>query len=90
MNITGAIVLFASIWFLTLFIVMPIGQRSQEEMGDVVPGTPPGAPHKPAFKRKLVITTLITMALWFACFILITGGFFSRADIETWDSLIRR
>ena len=44
MNLTGGIVLFAVLWFLTLFIVVLIGQRSQQDAGEVVPGTPAGAP----------------------------------------------
>ena len=40
MNITAAIVLFAMIWFMVFFIVLPQRFVSQEEAGSVVPGTP--------------------------------------------------
>ena len=39
MNLTGGIVLYAVLWFLTLFVLLPIGQVSQAEAGEVVPGT---------------------------------------------------
>ncbi|QPH54880.1 DUF1467 family protein [Pontivivens ytuae] len=58
MSITSILVVFAVMWFLTLFVVLPIGQRSQEEDGNVVPGTPAGAPAEPKMKRKVIITTI--------------------------------
>lgn len=64
MTITGAIVLFAVIWFLTLFIMLPIGERSQSEAGEVVPGTPASAPEDAMMKKKLIWTTIVTVILW--------------------------
>lgn len=43
MNLTGGAVLFVVLWFLTLFIVVLIGQRSQQDAGYIVPGTHAGA-----------------------------------------------
>ena len=59
MTITAAIVLFAVIWFLTLFVVLPIGLRTQGEDGEVVPGTPSSAPANPRLRRKFFWVTLI-------------------------------
>jgi len=64
MTITGAIVLFAVIWFLTLFVMLPIGEKSQSEAGEVVPGTPASAPEDAMMKKKLIWTTLVTLVLW--------------------------
>lgn len=89
MNLTGGIVLFVSIWFLTLFVVMPIGQKSQQDVGEVVPGTPAGAPADTKWKRKLLITTLVTAALWGVIATVILGGLITRADIADLDYLIR-
>ncbi|RJL08500.1 DUF1467 family protein [Paracoccus siganidrum] len=89
MNLTGAVVLYASIWFLALFVVMPIGQRSQADLGEVVPGTPPGAPGRLAWRRKLLLTTGITTVLWGIIAWLILGGIVTRAHIENLDHLIR-
>ena len=44
MTVVSAFVLWVIIWFLTLFVVLPIGLTTQEEAGEVVPGTPAGAP----------------------------------------------
>ncbi len=40
MAITSAMVLFAVIWFATLFLILPIRLKTQAEAGDIVPGTP--------------------------------------------------
>ena len=64
MNLTGGIVLFASLWFLTLFCVMPIGQRSQADAGDVIRGTHAGAPAGVNWRRKLLWTTLVSAVLF--------------------------
>lgn len=40
MSLTGGIVLYSILWFLVLFVLLPIGQKSQADMGAVTPGTP--------------------------------------------------
>ncbi|MFN3276523.1 MAG: DUF1467 family protein [Paracoccus sp. (in: a-proteobacteria)] len=89
MNLTGGIVLFASLWFLTLFVVMPIGQRSQADAGEVLAGTHAGAPAGVAWRRKLIWTTLITALMWSAIAYVIFSGAITRADISNLDQLIR-
>ncbi|MEO1490759.1 MAG: DUF1467 family protein [Pseudomonadota bacterium] len=64
MTVTSAIVLFATIWAITFFCVLPFGQVSQQEAGDVEPGTPASAPSDAQIKRKLVITTLTAIAVF--------------------------
>lgn len=74
MTITGAIVLLAVLWFLTLFIVLPIGERSQSEAGDVVPGTPASAPEDAMMKKKLIWTTVVSVILWIIlCAVILSG-----------------
>ncbi|RJL03940.1 DUF1467 family protein [Paracoccus aestuarii] len=89
MNLTGGIVLFASLWFLTLFVVMPIGQQSQADAGAVVPGTHAGAPSGVNWRRKLLWTTAITSLMWAVIAVIIFGGLITRADISNLDQLIR-
>ncbi len=74
MSITSILVVFAVMWFLTLFVVLPIGERSQEEEGDVVPGTPAGAPAEPRMKRKVIITTIwATVLTAVICGVVLSG-----------------
>ena len=82
MNLTGGIVLYAVLWFLVLFLILPIGQRSQADEGHVVPGTHAGAPADPKLKRKALWATLIAGVLWGVCAYIILGGVITREDIE--------
>lgn len=52
MAITSAIVLFAVIWFMLLLIALPMRMKSQEQDGNVVPGTPASAPINPMIGKK--------------------------------------
>ncbi len=38
MTITAAIVLFAVIWFMVLFVTLPVRLRTQGDVGEIVPG----------------------------------------------------
>ncbi|NBC95906.1 MAG: DUF1467 family protein [Deinococcus-Thermus bacterium] len=74
MQITSAIVLFAVIWFLVLFVVLPLNLRTQGEAGEIVPGTPGSAPTDPRLRRKAKIVTAVTVPLWaVACTVIVTG-----------------
>jgi predicted secreted protein len=81
MTITGAIVVFAILWFLTLFMVLPFGVKSQGEHGEVVPGTPASAPEVPMLRRKFRITTLIATVLWAIAMAVIITGAVSLRDL---------
>ena len=84
MNLTGGIVLYAVLWFLVLFVLLPIGQKSQADVGQVTPGTPAGAPHEPKLKKKMLWATLIAALIWAGIAYVILGGVITRADIESW------
>ena len=64
MAVTSALVLLAVVWFMTLFVVMPIGMHTQGDAGEKVRGTHDGAPVHINWKRKLTITTLAALAVW--------------------------
>jgi len=57
------VAIYFVVWWLTLFVVLPIGVRSQQEAGEVTPGSEPGAPAKPNFVRILVLTSLLALAV---------------------------
>ena len=86
MNLTGGIVLYAVLWFLVLFVLLPIGQKSQADMGQVTPGTPAGAPFEPKLKKKMLLATLISAVIWAVIAYVILGGVITRSDIEAWTS----
>ena len=89
MNLTGGIVLYAVLWFVVLFVLLPLGQRSQADMGEVVPGTPPGAPPAPRLGRKILWATVISAVIWAIAAWVILSGVFTYEDVVGWDRLIR-
>jgi len=87
MSITGAVVLYATTWFLTLFCVLPWRTVSQDEAKDIVPGTPPGAPAGEVMKRKAWITTLIATPIWVAIVAVILSGWITIEDLDWFDRM---
>jgi predicted secreted protein len=87
MTITGAVVLFAVIWFVSLLVALPIGIRTQEEAGKVTPGTPSSAPENPRVGRKMLWVTVVTLVLWLPlCAFILWGGVTVR-DLDFWHRM---
>lgn len=61
MTIATSLVLFASIWAIAFFMVLPFGMVSQVDEGDILPGSPASAPANPVIIRKVVITTICAL-----------------------------
>jgi predicted secreted protein len=59
MAITTIIAIYFLVWWVVLFAVLPWGVRSQDETGEVAPGTDPGAPTVHRVWIKLFWTTVI-------------------------------
>lgn len=87
MAITSAIVLYAVIWFLTLFMVLPIRLKSQQDIGEVVPGTPASAPADPQLKKRALIVTLITTVVWAIIFTIIVTETITVRDVDFMNRL---
>jgi predicted secreted protein len=87
MSITSAIVLYAVIWFLTLFVVLPLGVVTQGEAGRVEPGTPEGAPEGAVMARKLRMTTVAATVLWLVVTAVILSGAISVRDFDVMNRL---
>ncbi len=64
MSITGFIILLAVIWFVTLWIMLPIGLRTQEDEGKRITGTQSGAPANFIFWRTFKWTSLVSLIIW--------------------------
>ncbi|MEM1363425.1 MAG: DUF1467 family protein [Pseudomonadota bacterium] len=82
MSITSALVLFAVIWFMVFFVVLPLRLTTQGEAGDIVPGTPASAPADPKLKRKVWITTLWAIGLWILIGGTILSGLITVRDFD--------
>lgn len=83
MSVMSAIALYAIIWFMTMFIVLPFRARTQGEAGEVVPGTPSSAPSDVQMWRKVkLVTAIATVA-----FVVIAGIIMS--EIITFEMIER-
>lgn len=90
MTITAALVLFAVIWFLTLLVVLPVRIKTQGDLGDIVPGTHAGAPEVHHMRKKLWITTGLSVILWAIIAGIIISGVISVRDFDWLNQLETR
>ena len=86
MTITAAIVLFAIIWFMVLFICLPLKVKTQGDSGKVVPGTPESAPETGDLKNKILLVTAITGVLWVISFSIIVSEIIKIEDIDIFNN----
>lgn len=63
-TISTAFAIYFVLWWVTLFLTLPFGVRSQHETGEGAPGTDPGAPVASGMGRKLIWTTLLSAVIF--------------------------
>jgi predicted secreted protein len=63
MSIGSLIALYFIIWWLTLFTVLPFGVRSQQETGETVTGSDPGAPAMMRLGRIVLINSCVALVV---------------------------
>ncbi len=85
MAITSALVLFTIVWFMTLFIVLPIRLKTQADVGKVARGTPSSAPVDPQLKKRALIVTAITVVVWSILMVVILSGVITVEDFDWFD-----
>jgi len=65
MGLEADIAIYLTLWWTTLFAILPIGVRSHAEEGVPVPGGgDPASPVNPNLKRKFVTTTWVSAILF--------------------------
>ena len=69
-QITTGLAIYFVLWWLVLFLTLPFGIRSQHEDGVGAPGTDPGAPAIPNLRRKLLWTTVASVVVFAACYVI--------------------
>ncbi|MBR9825435.1 MAG: DUF1467 family protein [Alphaproteobacteria bacterium] len=77
-GVVNGVVVFLISWWVIIFMMLPIGVRSQEEGGEVVEGSEPGAPQSPMLKKKMWWTTVATSTLWVVYFIITESGLMAQ------------
>ena len=73
---TGFAIYFV-LWWVTLFLTLPFGVRSQHETGEGAPGTDPGAPIASRMVAKLIWTTLISAVIFALAMLAYNAGYLS-------------
>lgn len=88
MNVVSSLVVLAVVWFMTLFVLLPVGLRTQGDEGEAVEGTHAGSPASSfSMKRKLKQVTLVAVPLWAViCAVVIWGGI-TIEDIDVFNRL---
>ena len=71
MTLSFALAIYAIIWWIVLFAMLPIGVRTQEEEGEVAPGTAESAPHKPKLLPKMLATTVVASVVFAVVYVII-------------------
>ena len=66
MSPSNAIVLYLVIWWISLFLFLPLNIKNQK---NVKKGNDPGAPEKPEIRKKFLTTTIFSFFVWIVIFI---------------------
>jgi len=82
MNVISALVLFAVVWFMVLFVTLPLRLRTQGDVGEVVRGTHAGAPADFKPRRTAGLVTIVSAVIWAGLVAIIWSGAVSVADIS--------
>ena len=82
MAITSALVLYAVIWFLVLFVTLPVGLRTQGDENEITEGTQAGAPANFRLKRTMIIVSIAALVVWAIVFTIIVSGAISVRDFD--------
>jgi predicted secreted protein len=64
MSLPLGLAIYFMIWWTVLFAVLPLGVRTQGEEGTIVPGTPESAPAAPRLLRIVILTSLLSLAVF--------------------------
>ena len=87
MGITSAIVMFAVVWWMIFFIVLPLRMVSQGDAGEVVPGTHKSAPADFQIGRKAKITTIWAVGVWIVFATIIISGVVTVRDLDWFNRM---
>lgn len=87
MGIVSGLVLYAVIWFMVLFVVLPLRLETQGDRGEIVPGTQAGAPANLNMKKKARLVTLVSIGLWIVIAGVIFSGVIDVRDYAWFDRL---
>ncbi|CCE05920.1 conserved hypothetical protein [Bradyrhizobium sp. STM 3843] len=76
-TISTWLAIYFVLWWVTLFVTLPFGVRSQHEEGGGAPGTDPGAPTVSLMGRRLLWTTLLSAVIFALALAAYRAGYLS-------------
>lgn len=82
MGWVGGGISFIFIWAFCMLVVLPRGQATQAEQGEIEPGTPPGAPATFRLAPRLLYATLIAAAIWGCVAGVMNAGWITLEDFD--------
>jgi predicted secreted protein len=74
MNLVFALAIYFVCWWIILFAILPFGVTTQQEAGEVSPGTSESAPVAPKLIPKLIATTIASAIIFAFIYWLMEGG----------------
>lgn len=87
MGPVSGLVLFAVIWTVVFFIVLPLRLKTQGEAGKIVPGTHASSPADFNLKRKAKVTTIFAFPIWFVIAVVLLTEAVSVRDIDWFERM---
>lgn len=81
MNLVLAFAIYFVCWWIVLFAILPFGVTTQQETGEVIPGTAESAPVAPKLIPKLFVTTIVTTIIFAFIYWMMVSG------VEILDSI---
>jgi predicted secreted protein len=74
-SISTGFAIYFVLWWIVLFVTLPFGVRSQQEQGEGVPGSDPGAPVASRMGAKLIWTTAISAVIYAMAMLAYSAGY---------------
>jgi len=75
--LSTAFAIYFVLWWVTLFVTLPFGIRSQHEEGGGPPGTDPGAPITSRMGPRLFWNTVLSGAIYALAMLAYNAGYLS-------------
>jgi len=82
MSTLGLMIVFILLWFLSLFLVLPVRMETQEDANSVTPNTQPSVPANPKLLTRMAWATGVAVFLWAICFIVVEYGVVTIDDLN--------
>ncbi len=77
MSAASSFAIYVIIWWLVLFMVLPLGAGKKVDDQDVKDGQDAGAPAKPMIGMKLLLTTAISMVFFGIFYVIYVNDYIS-------------